>query len=64
MPETQERERAKPETGGPRIAHFEDPFGPEPLVALCGAKMLGIEAPPGAEKCVVCLDLFDGRFGA
>jgi hypothetical protein len=37
------------------IAHLLDPTNP--LRGLCGTPLLGIEPPPGTERCVVCLDL-------
>lgn len=49
-------------TGQPRIAHCEDRFAPEPLVALCGKKLLGIDLPADSEKCVVCVDVYTRRF--
>jgi hypothetical protein len=41
------------------IAHLHDPD--RPLLSLCGTPLLGIESPPGTERCVVCLDLDDFR---
>jgi hypothetical protein len=48
---------------GKVIAHFEDWFAPERYTALCGKRLIGVEAPPETEKCVVCLDLHKERFG-
>jgi hypothetical protein len=41
------------------IAHF--PQLDQPLLGLCGTALLGIDAPPEAPRCVVCLDLDDFR---
>jgi hypothetical protein len=40
-------------------AHLHDPE--RPLLGLCGTPLLGINAPPDAPRCVVCLDLDDFR---
>jgi hypothetical protein len=41
------------------IAHLRDPE--RPLLGLCGTALLGIEPPPGTQRCIVCLDLHDFR---
>jgi hypothetical protein len=40
-------------------AHLLDPDSH--WLGLCGTPLLGIEPPPGTDRCIVCLDLDDFR---
>jgi hypothetical protein len=47
--------------GGPKpsdIAHVAHP-GSDPLTALCGRRLRGLQPPPGTGECVVCTELWN-----
>ena len=39
-----------------RVKHLRDEHG-DPQIAICGARLKGDPAGPGADPCAVCLDL-------
>lgn len=55
-----EIERAAREEA-PALAHYGQPCG---LIGLCGKRLIGVPAPPEADVCVVCQEIYNARFRA
>jgi hypothetical protein len=43
----------------PAVAHH--PEDDDPYLALCGARLMSIDAPPDAPRCGTCVDLHFAR---